>query len=363
MARPARTYRKVEPDVWMSDDFRALSAPKPNAQTLWLHLLTSPRTISIPGVIVATPGVMADDLRWSRRGFDKAMAEIVAAGLAEIDPSAGLVVLTKALIVDGKVRDSAHPGSVNAVRSWVTSLLKLKSCRLRSMVAARLSLVMESIGGEFPKAFAESMAESCTTDLGSHAASISPAIGTQGSGIREQSLSLARGEGATPEQPGEIGRLVDSAVDGMNAARKKLDPASRPIGPFDDQPGREQLRSRLRSTSADRREPDLKLALSVLVQEATTAGDVSKLRLGMLGGPAAWPRLLAGSAKAPTPAPRAGPRFANDRQPVSMPAVGKGPAPVVVSPADRAETADELRRSREALGIVTGLASTIGVRS
>ena len=151
-----------------------------------------------------------------------------------------------------------------------------------------------------------------------------------------------------PGAPGEIGRLMDIAVDGMNTARKKLDPASRPIGEHDDQPGREQLRNRLRSTSVERREPDLKLALSVLISEAVATGDVSKLRLGMLGGPAAWPRLLAGSPKPPA---RAGPRSANDRQPAPMPPVGKGPAPVTVSAADRAAAADELKQSRVALGI------------
>ncbi len=310
MARAARTYRKVEPDVWSSDDFRALSAPKPNAQTLWLHLLTSPRTIAVPGVIVATPGVIADDLRWSRRGLDKALAEIVAAGMAEVDPDAGLVVLSKALIVDGRVRDSAHPGSINAVKSWVTSLLRLKSCRLRSMVAARLSLVMESIGGEFPKAFAEAMAESCTTDLASHHVSISPAIGTQGSGNREQSdLSRSAREGGGPATvTGELAPLVDHAVDRLNASRQAIEPGCRPIGEHDDQPGRRKLLERLRATPAAQRMADLDLALTVLGGEARAKRDVGLLYLGMLAGDAAWGRHLAGSSAKGRDGPAGKPR-------------------------------------------------------
>lgn len=130
-----------------------------------------------------------------------------------------------------------------------------------------------------------------------------------------------------PPAPGEIGALVDRAVDALNVARAKLDPDSRRIGEHDDQQNREQLRQRLRATSADRRKPDLDLALTVLIAEAKLKGDVALLRLGMLGGPAAWPRLLAGSAKAPTPPVRAGPRF---------------PAPVVATAA--APSAETTRR-------------------
>lgn len=108
--------------------------------------------------------------------------------------------------------------------------------------------------------------------------------------------------------PGEIGRLVDLAVDTLNAARAKLDPDSRPIGEHDDQPGREQLRQRLRATSSTTRELDLRLALTVLIAECEVTGEVGNLRLGMLGGPSAWPRLLAGSKKPRARDGPAGPR-------------------------------------------------------
>jgi hypothetical protein len=303
------------------------------------------------------------------------MAEIVSRGMAEIDPEAGLVVLTKALIVNGRVRDTSHPGSPNGVKSWATALSKLRSCPLRDLVAARIAQAMTLIGGQYPSVFAEAMAESCTTVVAIHVPPIpgsirDSGIRDQGSGIPESLSHSAREVPADPEPaaaappvaapaPGEIGALIDSAVDRMNAARTKLDPEARPIGPFEDQPGRDQLRQRLRATDATKRATDLDHCVRVLISEAGQAGDVGKLRLGMLGGPAAWPRLLAGSVKAPTPAARAGPRFANDRQAAPMPPVGKGPTPITVSAADRAAAADELKKSREALGIVAGLSQSL----
>lgn len=149
--------------MWLSTDFRQLSAPPPNAQTLWQYLLTGPRTIAIPGVIVARPAVMADDLRWSRRGFERVMAEIVAAGMAEVDLEAGLVVLTKALIVDGDVRNSARLNTINAVKSWISAMFDVPACALRDVLRSRITEFFALLGGEFPKAFAEATGQTCTT--------------------------------------------------------------------------------------------------------------------------------------------------------------------------------------------------------
>ena len=131
MARTSRVHRKVEPDVWLDDAFLALSPPKPNAQTLWLYLLTGPRTTMIPGVVKARPAVMADDLRWPLRAWERCMAEIEAAGRARIDREAGLVVLTNALMHRGIPRETSRPNGENARKAWLSAFDSIPNCSLR----------------------------------------------------------------------------------------------------------------------------------------------------------------------------------------------------------------------------------------
>ncbi len=198
MARTARTYRNVETDLWFSEDFRGLSQARPSGQGLWQYLLTSPRTVAVPGIVVARPAVMADDLRWSRRAFDTHMREVIAAGMAEIDPDVGLVVLTKALIVDGRVRESARPTSTRAVKAWANALLRLRSCALRDAVVARVERVMTLIGGTFPSLFAEAMANPSTEDGECQGPSVDDSKDVsgnreQGTEIRISEVSLTAG--------------------------------------------------------------------------------------------------------------------------------------------------------------------------
>lgn len=142
--------------MWSSADFRALSAAAPNGQTLWLWLLSCERTIAIPGVVVARIAVIADDLRWPVRATRKILLEqIVASGMAEVDEEAGLVVLTKALLVDGDVRDTARPTSINQGKSWGTAFAALPRCALRDRLGDRLVEFFRRVGGEIANAFAE----------------------------------------------------------------------------------------------------------------------------------------------------------------------------------------------------------------
>lgn len=207
MARRSRIHRRVEVDVWSSPSFRALSAPKPNAQTLWLWLLTCERTVIIPGVVVARPAVMADDLRWPRRGFDAALAELESAGMIEVDREAGLVVLTRALLVDGAPRDGAAPNGENAAKSWSTTLLRLPPCPLRDVLAERVRIVISSCGGKIASAFTDAMVMASADH--SDANRKASVLRDQGSGIRDQrerdphpSLPLGPAPSAPAEREG-----------------------------------------------------------------------------------------------------------------------------------------------------------------
>ncbi len=162
MARSQRTYRKVEPALWTDGVIRKLSKPKPNAQTLWLFLLTGHRTTVIPGVVVARPAVMADDLGWSLAGWRKCMAEITAAGLAEMDEDTGLVVLNNALMHKGEPRSSAKPSSGNQMKSWVSAYRDLTDCDLKSRLGSTLSTFATQCGAEMLNAFTSATDTPCT---------------------------------------------------------------------------------------------------------------------------------------------------------------------------------------------------------
>ena len=280
-----RIYRKVEIDVWEASDFRALSRPKPNAQTLWLWLLSCPRTVAIPGVIKGRLSAMAGDLEWPLRSFRKCLDEIVAAGMAEVDEAAGLVVLTRALLVDGKPRPTARPRTKNTAKAWGDAFIKLPSCALLDSLTARLRTFFDQIGGEIANVFAERVGWSTV------GVSVPPPVecgihhGTQGSGIRDQGSSdpLSRAREA-------MGPLVDHAIDRLNAARRKVDPTASPIPLIADQPCRELL-DHLRPIDAGERMAVLDRAIDVMLATLDARRDpVGEYRMAMLSGEKAWAR-------------------------------------------------------------------------
>ena len=149
-------YRKVEVMTWSDDRFQSLSAAQPNAQTLWLYLLTGPRTTSFPGLVVARDEVMAADLRWSVEAFREAFREASSKGLAKADWKAGLVVLRKALIDStGEPRDTAKPESPNVIKSWAKSWDEVPDCALKGEYLRSLESFTKALGEAFNQAFRE----------------------------------------------------------------------------------------------------------------------------------------------------------------------------------------------------------------
>lgn len=310
MGRPDRTYRNVEPEMWDSDDFRALSAPKPNAQTLWQYLLTGKRTIAIPGVAVARPAVMADDLRWPRRAFDRCLLEITTRGMAVADLEAGVVMLTKALIVDGRVRNTSKPTSPGTVKAWAAAILRLPRCALSDEIEARCGRVMSSIGPGFASLFAEAMVGSCTDAAPIHAPSgtdsIAPRTPLPIAGNREQRTEntdrgtgtpdLSLGARAAPATPAPEPRafaplapLVALAVELLNAARAELDPNARPIAA--DQGDEMALAHHVRGMSPADAEAAVRHGVAAIAAAVRDGREpMDKLRPGELLGPKSWRR-------------------------------------------------------------------------
>lgn len=135
-------HRKVEVGTWHDRRFRELSAPPPNGQTLWLYLLTGPRTTVFPGLITATLEVIASDLRWPMDGkasLESAWYELADRGMAEADWRAGVVLLPKALMVaPGVPRETSGPGSTNAFRGWAKAWGDIPECDLKDRYLTEL---------------------------------------------------------------------------------------------------------------------------------------------------------------------------------------------------------------------------------
>jgi hypothetical protein len=125
--------------VWADAKFRALSAAKPNAQTLWFRLLFGPELGVVPGLFGAREGGLADALRWKLTDFRRCWAEVAKAKLAMADWEAGLVWVPNAIFHN-------PPASPNVVKGWRTAILELPECRLKREGLEKLEAHLEAQG-------------------------------------------------------------------------------------------------------------------------------------------------------------------------------------------------------------------------
>jgi len=120
-------YRKVSVRMWGDAKFRALSRPQPNAQTLWIWLLTGPRTIALPGVVVGHLEGLAGELGWPPEQFRERFAELLAQGMVQADWEAGLVYLPKWVKHDA-------PANPNVLRGRIGVCMELPECDLKQQI-------------------------------------------------------------------------------------------------------------------------------------------------------------------------------------------------------------------------------------
>lgn len=148
MGSPVR-YSKVSRRMWNDLTFRSLSAPPPNAQSLWVRLLTGPELTNIPGVIMAWEAGLAQALKWPLEAFREAFREVEAAGLVRADWSVGLVWVRKAF-------DHNKPESPNVVRSWSATWDIVPECDLKNEIHQSLASSTEGLSKAYGQAFRES---------------------------------------------------------------------------------------------------------------------------------------------------------------------------------------------------------------
>lgn len=163
-------YRKVSVRVWADDRFMRLSAPQPNAQSLFFYLLTGPHTNCIPGVIMAGEASLAEALGWPIEGFREAFRELLSEGLSDghryplvmADPKARLIFLPRAITHN-------QPESPNVIKGWKVQWTEVPECELKSVIwdtlFAEMSSKSDSLANQFqssiekPKAFGKPSAK------------------------------------------------------------------------------------------------------------------------------------------------------------------------------------------------------------
>jgi hypothetical protein len=117
-------YSRISRRVWVSKDFRALSAPKPNARTLWLRLLCGPELGVIPGLFEMRESGMAEALEWPLATFRRCLKEITDRGMATFDKSVGLMWVPKAI-------HHSPPDNPNGVIGWKVAWKDLPECHVK----------------------------------------------------------------------------------------------------------------------------------------------------------------------------------------------------------------------------------------
>lgn len=139
-------YRNIHVKMWKSADFLALSGPKANARSLFLFLLCGTHTTAIPGVLVAGPAAIAEELDWPLAATKKCLAEITSRGMAVTDPTTRLVYLPGGL-------PHNRPANPNAVRAWRDEWAMVPPCPLRDRIEGDFRTFLASMGPNFASAW------------------------------------------------------------------------------------------------------------------------------------------------------------------------------------------------------------------
>lgn len=124
-------HRKIDVGMWGDGKFRSLSSPAPNAQTLWVYLLTGPHTTAAPGLFSAGEASLSEAIGWSLRSFRRCFSELVEREMVRSDWSSRVVWIPRAVNYN-------PPESANVVRAWRKAIVEIPECELRDEAEASL---------------------------------------------------------------------------------------------------------------------------------------------------------------------------------------------------------------------------------
>jgi hypothetical protein len=142
-------WAKVDRRLWGDQKFRRLSG---DGKMLFLYLLTTPYSNSIPGTYRAGEAMIAEELDWNLERFRKAYAELFKEGLAIGDFNGRLIWLPHAIRYN-------MPDNTNVIKGWRKSWDELSECTLKKDVWASLHDALQVRGDQWVKAFTETCPE------------------------------------------------------------------------------------------------------------------------------------------------------------------------------------------------------------
>lgn len=145
-------YRNVDMRMWGDERFRKLSKPQPNAQTLWVYLLTGNETGPVPGFIVAGAAGLAEALGWDVKPFRERFLELSSNGMAKADWEARFVWLPNGI----RHNEPANP---NIVKGWLPYLDGIPECDLKNRAIGRLWRYLQGRGESFAEPFRKRFGE------------------------------------------------------------------------------------------------------------------------------------------------------------------------------------------------------------
>lgn len=142
-------YKSIDRKMWGDEKFKKLTPAPPNAQTLWIYLMTGDHITSLPGIFVAGEMMLSEALGWNLKGFRKAFSEVFRQGMVKADWKSRLVYLPNAKIYDS-------PANPNVVKHWGKLFEDLPECPLKSQIYQDLKSFIEPFSKGFHEAFEES---------------------------------------------------------------------------------------------------------------------------------------------------------------------------------------------------------------
>lgn len=143
-------YRLVDVRIWGDEKFRRLSPLPPCGQGLFLYLLTTPLSNSIPGLFRVGEHCLAEELGWDLKAFREAFREGFQEGLYEADFRARVLFIPNAIKYN-------RPQSPNVIKSWSVHWDEIPECELKNKSYQVLKAFAEGLGKGFQEAFAKAL--------------------------------------------------------------------------------------------------------------------------------------------------------------------------------------------------------------
>lgn len=134
-------YRRVDVCVWNDAKFRSMPD---DSRMLWLHLLTSPESIAISGVIVSGQAGVAESMQWLPQRLAEPFSELLARGMIRADFGARMIWLPNGI-------HRNPPSNPNGVLSWSNAWDEVPECDLKRELWHALKPLVDGLCERFKK--------------------------------------------------------------------------------------------------------------------------------------------------------------------------------------------------------------------